>query len=182
MTRVTLILLLIIFAIMPIATKAYVKYPNHWPYGNPTVVYVNFASSLPSAWAIPLAHSLSAWNQTSSKFRFGVGKQGHDVALKYLWFDNALAVTYIREGSATITADRDTDFNSKYSWDVNGDAGKYDAQAILTHELGHWLTLGDEYNSYEKSNTMYYASDKGETFRRTLESDDRDGARAIYGL
>lgn len=164
------------------AARAYSKSVYHWPYANPTIVYVNMNSSIPWAWGLPFASAMSAWNQAGARFRFAVGAAGHDVSLKYLWFENAVAVTRIRETNGqTVTTDRDTDFNSKYSWDVNGASNKLDAWSVMTHEFGHWTTLYDEYNWWESANTMYYGTDYGQTFQRTLMGDDMAGVRAIYG-
>lgn len=177
-----ILLLAMLALVMPLApAKAYILTNHHWSYGNPRYVPVNIASSIPLAWDVPFAHAMSAWNAANARFRFQIGSAGHDLALKYLWFDSALALTYIREGSATITTDRDTDFNSKYSWDVNGDPNKYDAWSTVAHELGHWLTLDDERNLSDYYNTMYFQADKGQTFRRSLEANDLSGIRAIYG-
>lgn len=99
---------------------------------------------------------------------------------------NALGVTYIRYYSDTgAVVDVDTILNKKYSWmwsDLNTCAylDYYDAENILTHELGHWVGLDDEYTSEYANATMYGYGAKGEVKKDTLTTGDIDGASGIY--
>ena len=58
--------------------------------------------------------------------------------------------------------------------------GVYDAQNILTHELGHTIGLDDEYESSYINNTMYGYGSKGETKKNTLTTGDKNGALTLY--
>lgn len=168
--------------LLPNLTHAFSNSGHKWDSGNPTYVTVTMDSSLPSAWIATIAHGMSAWNATTTKFRFNAGYAGHVVALRYLGNNATLAATYIREGwSSTRITDRDTDINLNYSWDVNGVWNKYDVGHTMTHEFGHWLTLLDLYNQSDYWKTMYGISGPGRTYQRTLEPDDANGMRAIYG-
>ncbi|MDP2934094.1 MAG: hypothetical protein Q8N81_08305, partial [bacterium] len=83
--------------------------------------------------------------------------------------NTALAVTYIWYYTATgLVAETDTIFNSSVPWAWSNPAtwvtatgttcaykNVYDAQGILTHELGHWMGLKDIYTSDFVDNTMY---------------------------
>lgn len=95
---------------------------------------------------------------------------------------NALGVTYTRYYTATgIVADVDTIMNSRVKWSWNQcTTDTYDAQSILTHELGHWVGLDDEYTVSYVDNTMYGYGDRAETKKSTLEAGDVTGVRAIY--
>lgn len=183
MKRFIIVLIGLVCA-MPQSAWAYTWTGNKWPQGNPTTVTVTIANSIPSAWAYSFGVGMAQWNNAGAKFRFVTStNSGHNIALKYLWFESALAVTYIREGIGyRTTSDRDVDFNSKYSWDVNGVSNKYDAAGVFVHELGHWLTLNDLYNGTDSEKTMYAYTGLGETKKRTLHSDDIAGIRSIYGL
>lgn len=101
----------------------------------------------------------------------------------------ALGVTYIRYYTATgLVADVDTILNRKYQWSwtdpsVNSCSlsdNTYDAQDILTHEIGHWVGLEDEYDSLFADHTMYGYGSKGELKKNTLTTGDTAGAQAIY--
>lgn len=101
----------------------------------------------------------------------------------------ALAVTYARYYSSTgLVADVDTIMNKKYVWswtDPSTNAcslypNTYDAQDILTHELGHWLGLNDEYSSSYVDNTMYGYGSKGEIKKNTLTIGDKANLSTIY--
>ncbi len=71
-------------------------------------------------------------------------------------------------------------FNTSWGWSTSGEAGKLDVQNIATHELGHWLLLGDLYGAGDTEKTMYGSTAYGETKKRTLESDDIAGVRHLY--
>lgn len=61
-----------------------------------------------------------------------------------------------------------------------GDLTKYDAQDILTHEIGHWMGLDDIYNSANKDLTMYGYGRRGELKKNTLEPGDILGIQTLY--
>jgi len=53
-----------------------------------------------------------------------------------------------------------------------------DLQNVITHEAGHFIGLAHE--CALRDATMYYAADRGQTNKRTLEADDREGICNIY--
>ncbi len=104
----------------------------------------------------------------------------------------ALAVTYTwYDPSTNLAVEIDTIMNNKFKWHwsnpENWPVGKicayqnaYDAQSILTHELGHTIGLDDEYAIEYANNTMYGYGSAGETKKDTLTSGDIAGANIIY--
>lgn len=100
----------------------------------------------------------------------------------------ALGVTYVRYYPSTgLVVDVDTILNKKFSWswtpaggDSCGNPNSYDAQDILTHELGHWLGLDDEYTAVYINNTMYGYGSKNEIKKDTLTTGDKTGIKAVY--
>jgi hypothetical protein len=105
----------------------------------------------------------------------------------------ALAVAYIWYYQDTgELVEVDTIMNKKYSWSWSNPAGwtspsttcalagTYDAQDILTHELGHWVGLDDHYTEDYKENTMYGYGGTAEVKKDTLTTGDINGAAAIY--
>ncbi len=103
------------------------------------------------------------------------------MSLKFAWFASWLALTTTSYTGNTIY-DTKIVFNNRYSWDVNGAYNKYDAWSVMTHELGHWLLLKDLYGSSDREKTMYGYTDVGEVRQRSLDIDDVNGIRAIYGI
>jgi hypothetical protein len=100
---------------------------------------------------------------------------------------SALGVTYVRYYTGSgVVVDVDTIMNGKVAWSwngINGSCGNpnsYDAQNILTHELGHWMGLDDEYGASYQDNTMFGYGSKNETKKDTLTSGDISGVRALY--
>lgn len=98
-----------------------------------------------------------------------------------------LGVTYIWYYPSTgLTAEIDTVMNNRYKWswsnsNVCADNLTYDAQNIMTHELGHWLGLNDEYDSTRfGDNTMFGYGSLGEVKKNTLTSGDISGVASIY--
>lgn len=65
----------------------------------------------------------------------------------------------------------------------------YDVQNVITHEFGHWLYLDDLSSWYGPSwcdiwtweSTMCGIIYTDETTKRSLEGDDKEGIKAIYG-
>ena len=56
----------------------------------------------------------------------------------------------------------------------------YDIQSVLTHELGHSLTLNELCKQTHEEKTMYWKENKGDTKKRTLDRDDVDGISHLY--
>ena len=56
--------------------------------------------------------------------------------------------------------------------------GAYDVQALLTHEIGHVLGLGEDYD--DEHATMYATASPGETGKRVLTAPDRAALAPLY--
>ncbi|MDZ7698922.1 MAG: matrixin family metalloprotease [Deltaproteobacteria bacterium] len=76
--------------------------------------------------------------------------------------------------------DTDIEFNTDYTYETDGSSTAYDVQNIGTHEFGHSLSLADLYSSSDSEKTMYGYGSKGETKKRTLAQDDKDGITYLY--
>lgn len=168
----------------------------------PTWVYRVNPSSAPSAvgssQSLTIANSaFNAWSSAvSGKVTFTKGadttvdRKGLDGQNIIAWgrtSGSALAVTYtwyyIANGEV---AEVDTIMNKKFSWswsENNGgcvNSNSYDAQDILTHELGHWMGLDDTYDAAFGDNTMFGYGSRGEIKKDTLTTGDIAGVQAIY--
>ena len=64
--------------------------------------------------------------------------------------------------------------------DATVDGDVWDVLDIATHELGHSAGLGDLYQTAATEQTMYGYASPGETKKRTLESGDIAGIKALY--
>lgn len=104
---------------------------------------------------------------------------------------SALAVTYVWYNTFGVATEIDTIFNKNFTWywsdpDTwpNGKqcayGGVYDAQDILTHEIGHTVGLDDEYTTGYVNNTMYGYGSTGETKKNSLTTGDKAGVAALY--
>jgi len=177
------------------------------PFG--TSYYLNSASVPSTVGSTNLrkiaSSSFDVWNQASGK-KFTLNNAGETSASRAA-FDSkniiawgrapgsALGITYIwYYPSSGRVAEVDTIMNKKFtwywsdptSWDTNTTGntcayqGVYDAQDILTHELGHWFGLNDHYTTDYTNNTMYGYGAKTETKKDTLTAGDVAGIVAIY--
>jgi len=115
--------------------------------------------------------NIIAWGRTS----------GTALAVSYIWYNT---------GTGELV-EVDTIMNQKFTWywsDPNNwptsqtcaYSDVYDAQNILTHELGHTVGLDDEYESSYINNTMYGYGSKGETKKNTLTTGDKNSALTLY--
>ena len=96
------------------------------------------------------------------------------IAVNVFWMQDA--------GSFWRVVENDICFNGyNYTWSDKGQAGRMDVQNIATHEFGHNLVLADLYDYASREFTMYGYASLGETKKRTLAYDDKNGIRFIYG-
>lgn len=162
-------------------------------------------SSIASNLSTIVANSFAPWSTavsgavtfvnggTTSKAR--ASNDGENiVAWGRVSYPNALGVTYIwYRVSDGLVVNVDTIMNKRVSWSWTnpstidpdstcGNLTTYDAQDILTHEVGHWVGLDDMYETVVKDSTMYGYGQKGELKKDTLSSGDIQGAKAVYGL
>jgi hypothetical protein len=105
----------------------------------------------------------------------------------------ALAVTYIWYDNLGEAIETDTIINNRFTWYWSDPSlwpldqtcafpGVYDAQSVLTHELGHTVGLDDEYTAEYQNCTMYGYGDVNDSTADTLTTGDIAGAKNIYGL
>ena len=173
------------------------KLPPTWTYNlNPTSV-PSFVG--PDNLATFAGTGFSEWHSaTGNKVNFIQGldttatRQAYDGQNIIAWgrvsSQNALAVTYIRYYQGGEAVDLDTIMNKKYAWSwadqivhpLCAFTNTYDAQDILTHELGHWVGLNDHYEDAYADNTMYGYGSKMEIKKDTLTQGDITGASNIY--
>ncbi len=110
---------------------------------------------------------------------------GHQIYKDQLAGDlQAMTTRWYYSSDPNIIIDVETIFNSNLEWSTTGNPAPYqsDVQDVATHELGHWLALGDTNGPGDTEKTMYGTGETGITKRRTLEQDDKNGIIHIYGV
>ncbi len=163
--------------------------PN--PMGEPYYIYENTEDTVGEGAAIQAA--ARTWSEVQgADFRFTYGGPttrevpvldgynvirwntglGGPIAIAYMWY-------YYPSGQIIET---DIAFDDDWNWSAGESCPPYtlDVQNFAAHELGHWLHLGDLYNSADSEKTMYGYGSYEETKKRTLHSDDIEGIRFIY--
>lgn len=172
-----MMLLLVVFASMP--ASAYSAPGYRWS-GTSAYYGWDWWGSIPSDWKNPIRNAAGAWNTAGSVFRLNEDYWTGNIYKASLGTSGPLARTQGQLNGNTITSIQTT-FNSDKTWSTTGESGKNDVQNTATHEFGHWLVLGDLYGSGDTEITMYYTANLGETKKRTLEQDDKNGIIYIYG-
>lgn len=170
------------------------KLPSTWTYNlNPSSVPSSVGGTNLSAIA---SNGFADWaGAANGKVAFArgadtaVSRQAYDQKNIIAWgrtSGSALGVTYVRYYTSTgQVVDVDTIMNKKFPWKWSNSSScavptAYDAENILTHELGHWLGMDDEYDAAYQHNTMFGYGSKGEVKKNTLTGGDIVGAFAIY--
>jgi hypothetical protein len=183
--------------------KAGWKLPSSWTY---RINAQSVPATIGSTKAVTLiGNSFATWKATlGSKVNFSRGTNTSVSTARYdgqniiSWAQassGTLAITYTWYYPSTgIAAEIDTIINNKYPWYWSNPSGwgtgricayqgVYDAQDILTHELGHSVGLNDEYDSASYGySTMYGYGSTGETKKDTLTTGDILGVKSVYGL
>lgn len=143
------------------------------------------------------ARSFAAWDSVTDRISISRGNdtfttnKGLDGKNLVAWgrpSGSALAVTYTWYYPSTgEVVEIDTIMNKKFAWSWTPydiytcvDANAYDAQNIMTHEIGHWFGLNDFYTSNYVDNTMFGYGSKAELKKDTLTTGDIAGLAAIY--
>jgi len=166
------------------------RLPENWTYYVNPNVPSSIASNLTTivenafnAWRIPLAEKVNFIKGGTTTI--GVKKlDGKNIIAWGRISGSALGVTYTWYNPTTgLAVETDTIMNLKYPWGwstTQCNSNYYDAQNILTHELGHWVGLDDEYALNYVDNTMYGYGAKGEIKKDTLTKGDIAGVNSIY--
>ena len=174
-----------------------VVHPAGWHLPSGNWQYSLSVSSVPSSVSdisSVAANAFNVWQSAQNKVTFSrtsdttKTRSSYDRQNIIAWGrtkGTALAVTYTRYLTSTREAvDVDTIFNKRFqwTWSTGSCSNAYDAQDILTHELGHWMGLEDEYTSNYVNNTMYGYGSTAEIKKNSLTYGDILGVQAIYPL
>ncbi len=152
------------------------------------VNYCRYDASIPDSWmdSGALMRARSTWNGAGSPFRINYSSSAASYlcAAKRGTADAPVAIArHTAHPSAhnpKLHSSAKIEFNTSYPWSTSGGAGKFDVQAVATHELGHWVFLGDLYGSAHSEKTMSGSVALGETKKRSLHSDDVAGVNYVY--
>ena len=167
---------LVLLAVLPVSARAYSYSGYRW---SNNVNYVRYDASVPSSWqsSNALSNGRRVWNEAGSPFRLNYSSSSGNVVRAGYYGDTGwLGLTRIWTDGAGRIAKAETKFNRTYHWSTSGAAGYYDVQSVAAHEFGHWLQLKHSYYP----TTMYTSAGKGETYMRSLHSDDIAGINQAY--
>ena len=136
---------------------------NEWLTQIPNKVTVNYNETTNVSRANLDNQNIIAWGNAPASA----------LAVSYIWYKDSYAVEV------------DTIMNKKYTWywsqNINcAYQNVYDAQDILTHELGHTFGLDDMYENTYADHTMYGYGSKGEVKKDTLTQGDIISVQGIY--
>lgn len=94
------------------------------------------------------------------------------------------AASTCTDATGRIVRDTDLAMNVTQHWEnISGKPDtrhSFDILSIVTHELGHWLSLLDLYGAQDRGQTMSGTSEYGEVRKRTLGLGDVVGLQTVY--
>lgn len=134
-------------------------------------------------WRDALDGARAAWNTAGSKYRMWWGESpqnSYAYGANMGYYGGILAETWWADYPSSFHDGR-IRFNTYHPWSLSGESHKFDVQNVASHEMGHWGGLDDLYAGGTWDKTMYAYTATGETYKRTLESDDIAGIRYVYG-
>ncbi len=156
--------------------------------------FTGASSGTPTQQIDEIREAASAWtNQAQIPFAFNYAGTTSNATVAYdgtnsVYFSNtdgngALAIAYWWSVN-NVTQQFDIVFYGRhgltnFAWSKNPNAGEFDIRSVATHEFGHVLGLN---HSASASATMAPIILPGSTTMRTLEADDVNGARSLYGV
>jgi hypothetical protein len=161
------------------------------------VVNPNFSGTsagTPSQQIDEIREAANAWSQQAQiPFSFDYAGPTANASVAYdgnnsVYFSNtdgngALAIAYWWSIN-NVTQQFDIVFYGRhgltnFAWSRNPSAGEFDIRSVATREFGHVLGLN---HSASASATMAPSIAPGSTAARSLDADDVNGARALYGV
>jgi len=148
-------------------------------------------SGLPSDWRPTVVKSMTTWNNAANVTLVN-RTNSSQITIDDVWNSRDLPSTTIAQESGTTGSYNGTlkKYEKKssrillnaYYFNLTTNPKRnteHDLESVLTHELGHSLCLGHE--NKDKYYTMYEWTSANTTYKRSLEPDDINGIRAIYG-
>lgn len=198
---VSLVLLhFLVFTFGAVTVSAYSNSGYKWS-GTSASYYINNAFA--ASFVTSMKAADATWDAAGSKFRFTYvstasrnpnvwsSTYARDTYNDIGYYDNGsgnVATTRCKASGTTLT-ECDVTLNTYYGFTTVGAAGSYDLQSTLTHEFGHWLRLehvssplSPSYCYTTSLATMCeYSYSVGDTYFRSLTTDDKNGIKAIYG-
>ena len=177
-------IVLVVGMLLPVLSSAYVYPGYYWHSGQAGYDYYG----VPASWWDAINAAADTWSNAGADFEFSWEIWSEDSIILYDLSGGIVALTTVWRSGNSINRVRTKIDTSGREWSTWGESGKYDVQNVMTHEFGHWLTLGDitcqdsvDTDDLYTEVTMYIYFEPRETKKRSLEEDDKLGIRSIYG-
>jgi len=163
-----------------ICTASAYTTPYYW---NTHSVGYTIDSSIPSAYASSANSAANSWTNSGADFSYYNSVNSNNKVQYSSLGSNVLGTCTCTYYTGTTRLSKIIiKLNSYYStsWSTSSTcpSGKYDVQSVFAHEFGHGVGLG---HSSTNSATMWATTSSGSTAKRSLELDDKNGIKAIYG-
>lgn len=174
------IFLLVFLFVFPITALAYSYSGEKWFRFPGTVLTVDIdPNGRNIAENAAIRNAMQSWSDAGANFYYvDTVTSGNDFGYYYDANTVDLAYTYRDYNWLGYIKGIHIRINTAKPWATNGDSNSYDFESMVAHELGHGLRL---LHSSGTEATMYGSMPRGETKKRSLDVDDENGIKYIYG-
>lgn len=158
------------------------------------VTSVKFDCNFNSTWTNAVKAAMTTWNNVNSAVPMSCtsdsASSSNDISASNQSPETYTAKMFPSTFQSSVWGhvfnSADIVFNTRYSWTVGAESGKYDIQSTATHELGHALGIAhchdksSDHGAGDNVYTMYNSGSTNSIHKRSLTTYDKNAKLSLY--